>query len=242
MNYIGKNNLVEDVYNQLLQMIASGEWKEGEKLPSESMFCEILGVSRNTVRTALSRLNALGLLETRQGFGYCVRNLNEGIYLNMMLPSMVLHSRDLESVTEFRIGVESEAAALSAVRATPEDIEKMRIACENGAKSLDDEDSFAKYDMQFHHMVAVGSKNELFIKASEMLENMYTVWLMGFLRTHGMKRSKDFHYNIYLSIFNHEPNKAKQYMVDHLTDVLEKIKKDNRQTRKLRESKKDSPL
>jgi GntR family transcriptional repressor for pyruvate dehydrogenase complex len=207
VNYIGKNNLVEDVYNQLLQMIASGEWKEGEKLPSESQLCEVLGVSRNTIRTALSRLNALGLLETRQGFGYCVRNLNVGVYLNMMLPTMVLHSRDLESITEFRIGVESEAAALSAIRATDEDIENMRIACEKGANSLNDEDSFAKYDMEFHHLVALGSKNELFIKASEMLESMYTVWLMGFLRTHGMEKSKNFHYNIYLSIANHEPIK-----------------------------------
>ena len=75
MNIIEKNNLVDEAYNQLLQMIASGEWVEGSKLPSESQLCETLGVSRNTVRVALSKLNALGLIESRQGFGYSVRNL-----------------------------------------------------------------------------------------------------------------------------------------------------------------------
>ena len=145
MNIIEKNNLVDEAYNQLLQMIASGEWVEGSKLPSESQLCETLGVSRNTVRVALSKLNALGLIESRQGFGYSVRNLNIGIYLNSMLPTMLLHSRDLESITEFRIGVESEAAAVAAERATAEDLERMRVACEKAEAHMGDPDMFAKY-------------------------------------------------------------------------------------------------
>ena len=175
MNIIEKNNLVDEAYNQLLQMIASGEWVEGSKLPSESQLCETLGVSRNTVRVALSKLNALGLIESRQGFGYSVRNLNIGIYLNSMLPTMLLHSRDLESITEFRIGVESEAAAVAAERATAEDLERMRVACEKAEAHMGDPDMFAKYDMEFHRAVAEASKNQLFIKAAEMLESMYTV-------------------------------------------------------------------
>ncbi|MCD7908075.1 MAG: FadR family transcriptional regulator [Clostridium sp.] len=236
MNIIEKNNLVDEAYNQLLQMIASGEWVEGSKLPSESQLCETLGVSRNTVRVALSKLNALGLIESRQGFGYSVRNLNIGIYLNSMLPTMLLHSRDLESITEFRIGVESEAAAVAAQRATEEDLERMRIACERAEAHMGDPDMFAKYDMEFHRAVAQASKNELFIKAAEMLESMYTVWLMGLLRTHGMEKSHIFHYNIYLSILNRKPDDAKRYMTEHMEDVLRKVKIDNERKRKLKEN------
>ena len=79
MNTIEKNNLVEEAYNQIINMIATGEWDEGSKLPSENTLCEILGVSRNTVRQALNRITALGIIETRQGYGYQVRNLNTGI-------------------------------------------------------------------------------------------------------------------------------------------------------------------
>lgn len=234
MNFIEKNNLAEEAYNQILQMIATGEWREGDKLPSENEFCKTFGVSRSTVRAALGRLTALGLVETRQGFGYCVRDLNIGVYLNSMLPTMLLHSKDFESITEFRIGMEGEAAYMAAMRADDEDIEGLRKACEKGEASLEDNDQFAKYDMEFHRMVANASKNPLFIKMAEMLETMYTVWLMGFLRNHGKERSKNFHYSIYRAIAEHDPDRAKQQMEDHLKDVLEKVKKDTERKRQLK--------
>lgn len=226
MKLIEKSNLVGEVYNQLFQMIASGQWGEGDKLPSESKLCEVLGVSRNTVRAALSKLNALGLVETRQGFGYCVRNLNTGVYLNTMLPTMLLHSRDFISITEYRIGVEGEAAYIAAQRADENDIKEMALTWKTADAAISDSDLFAKYDMQFHRQVAQASRNDLFIKAAEILEKMYTVWLMGFLRTHGKERSNDFHHKIFTSIANHEPDNAKRYMEEHLKDVLMKVKKD----------------
>ena len=61
MQKIVKSNLVNEVYSQLLNMLASGEYPEGSKLPSETQLSEQLGVSRNTIRTAMSKLIALGL-------------------------------------------------------------------------------------------------------------------------------------------------------------------------------------
>lgn len=234
MDTIEKNNLVNEVYSQIVAMIASGAWEEGSKLPSEKELCDILGVSRNTVRAALSRLNGLGIVETRQGVGYSIRNLNTGLYLNSLLPTMLLRSRDLECITEFRIGVESQAAALAAERATEEDLEKMRIACKKAEESGGNQDEFAKYDMEFHRAVSEASKNVMFIKVAEMLETMYTVWLQGFLRTHGMEKSKGYHYNIYLSVANRDAESAKRYMQEHLEDVLCKVKKDNQRKEQLK--------
>ena len=51
MQKIVKSNLVNEVYSQLLNMLASGEYPEGSKLPSETQLSEQLGVSRNTIRT-----------------------------------------------------------------------------------------------------------------------------------------------------------------------------------------------
>ena len=67
MQKIVKSNLVNEVYSQLLNMLASGEYPEGSKLPSETQLSEQLGVSRNTIRTAMSKLIALGLVENQQG-------------------------------------------------------------------------------------------------------------------------------------------------------------------------------
>ncbi len=226
MKLIEKSNLVEEAYHQILQLIVSGDWEEGDKLPSENKLCDVLGVSRNTVRAALNKLNAIGLVEPRHGYGYSIRELNSGIYLNTLLPTLLLRSRDLQSITEFRIGVEGEAAYLAAVRATEEDVAGMDATWKQAAASIDDSDLFAKYDMEFHRKIAIASRNTLFIKAAEMLENMYTVWLMGFLRTHGKERSNDFHFKIYQAIAQHQPTEAKYYMEEHLKDVLQKVKKD----------------
>lgn len=223
MHPIKKSNLVDEVYNQLLQLLASGQYPEGSKLPSEIQLCEALGVSRNTVRTAMSKLIALGIVENLQGYGYRVRNINVGLYAHTILPSMLANASELISVTEFRIGVESMAARLAAMRATDGEIHRMRDACEEASKHMDSWDTYAKYDMAFHRMIADASRNPLFISTAEMIESMYTVWLIGFQRNHGVEKSHDFHRSICEAIANHDPDTAGLYMQKHLEDVLNKV-------------------
>lgn len=226
MHPIHKNNLVDEVYQQLLQLLASGQYPQGSKLPSETQLCEALAVSRNTVRTAISKLIALGLVENQQGYGYRVRNLNIGVYAHTILPSMLANASELISVTEFRIGLESMAARLAAMRATEKDVARMREACEAASRHRDSWDTFAKYDMAFHRMIAEASRNPLFISAAEMIEAMYTVWLTGFQRNHGVEKSHGYHTRICQAIAEHNPDAAALAMQQHLQDVLDKIKAD----------------
>lgn len=225
MERIKKSNLVNEVYNQLLNMLASGEYPEGSRLPSEPQLSETLGVSRNTVRTAMSKLIALGIVENQQGYGNCVRSLNVGMYANTILPCMLAHAQDLRTVTEYRIGIESMAARLAAVRATEGEIKRLYEACEK-AREYINTDEFAKYDMLFHRIVAEASKNPLFIRTVEMVESMYTHWLIGFQRNHGADKSHEFHHKIYTSIAMHDPEAADHFMRVHLEDVLSKVEQD----------------
>lgn len=223
MHPIKKSNLVDEVYRQLLKMLASGEYPEGSKLPSETQLCEALCVSRNTVRTAMSKLIALGIVDNQQGYGNCVRNMNIGMYANTILPSMLANSNDLVSATEFRIGVESMAARLAATRATAEDIRRLEKAYDKTERSIASQDAFATYDMEFHKCVAEASQNPLFIRTSEMIEAMYTTWLIGFQRNHGVDKSHYYHSRIFEAIAHHDPELAAQSMQQHLEDVLAKV-------------------
>ena len=148
MEKIKKSNLVDEVYSQLLTILASGEYPEGSKLPSEPQLSQALGVSRNTVRTAMSKLIALGIVENQQGYGNRVRSMNIGMYANSILPCMLANGQDLVAATEYRIGIESMAARLAAERATKEQIDHLYELCENAARYVNsDDDCFAKYDM-----------------------------------------------------------------------------------------------
>lgn len=234
MYLIKKSNLVDEVYQQLLNMLASGEYPEGSKLPSETQLCEVLGVSRNTVRTAMSKLIALGVVDNQQGFGNCVRSLNVGMYANTILPAMLANASDLVLATEFRIGVESMAARLAAMRATDDDIEQLRKAYQHADECIGSEDLFAKYDMEFHRIVAQASRNPLFIRTSEMIEAVYTTWLIGFQRSHGVDKSHDYHSRIYEAIVHHDADAAALAMQQHLEDVLDKVILDNENKEKKR--------
>ena len=56
-----------------------------------------------------------------------------------------------------------------------------------------------------------------------MIETMYTTWLFGFQRSHGVEKSHDFHSRIYEAIRDHQPEAAALSMQQHLEDVLNNV-------------------
>ena len=66
---ISKTVLSTDISNQLKNIIKNGEWKPGEKIPSEGELCELFGVSRVSVRSSMDQLRGLGVIKTYQGKG-----------------------------------------------------------------------------------------------------------------------------------------------------------------------------
>ncbi|MFF3102254.1 GntR family transcriptional regulator [Viridibacillus arvi] len=61
------------VYNKILKLIQDGLYPEGSKLPNEPTLAEQMGVSRMTLRQALSLLQEDGIIESRRGIGNFVR-------------------------------------------------------------------------------------------------------------------------------------------------------------------------
>lgn len=67
-----RNIIYREIADSLRRMITSGEYGEGQVLPSESSLGQIHGASRVTIRKALEVLRSEGLIESRQGFGWMV--------------------------------------------------------------------------------------------------------------------------------------------------------------------------
>ena len=63
------DTLVKEIIIQLSQAIIEGDFKPGDKLPSEAELCEHLGVGRNSLRESIRMLNAMGVVETKRGQG-----------------------------------------------------------------------------------------------------------------------------------------------------------------------------
>ena len=111
----------DQVFDQIRELISRGELKPGEQLMPERELSEALNVSRTSVRNAISKLVAIGLLENRQGQGTFVRVPSSGEQ-NPLGMAININEASLEDLLEVRLGLECNAAALAAKRAVEEDI------------------------------------------------------------------------------------------------------------------------
>lgn len=112
---------------QIENMIESGLWKVGEKIPAEPELMNKFDVSRNTLREAIQSLVHVGMLETRQGIGTIVKSNSN---LGMALEKKIQKS-DLLETLEVRLALEREAAQLAAERRDVEDLEQIETCLKN---------------------------------------------------------------------------------------------------------------
>ncbi|HEV7833208.1 MAG TPA: FadR/GntR family transcriptional regulator [Caballeronia sp.] len=154
-------NLAESVFDYVIEQIESAALKPGDKLPTEAKLMLTLGVSRTVVREGISRLQANEVIETRHGIGsFVLEPRRERLGIDMV-PATTL--RDVLSVLELRISLETECAGLAAQRAQPEDLVRMRAALDAiEATSRNGSDSVAA-DLQFHIALARATGNRYFV-------------------------------------------------------------------------------
>ena len=120
---VSRRSVPEDVFEQILADVLSGEMQPGEALPSERRLAEVLGVSRPAVREALKRVAAAGLVEVRQGDATTVRDFRRHAGLDL-LPRLLLHGGELDvavarSILEARLHNGPKVAELAAERRLP---------------------------------------------------------------------------------------------------------------------------
>ena len=120
---VNRRSVPEDVFEQILAGVLSGEMRPGEALPSERRLAEVLGVSRPAVREALKRVSAAGLVEVRQGDATTVRDFRRHAGLDL-LPRLLLRAGALDvsvvrSILDARLHIGPKVAELAALRRPP---------------------------------------------------------------------------------------------------------------------------
>ncbi|KKB08300.1 FadR/GntR family transcriptional regulator [Devosia chinhatensis] len=170
-------NLHSDVLWELGYAIVSSQYPQGSILPPDSELLERFGVSRTVLREALKTLAAKGLIEARARIGTRVLprerwNLFDADVLAWHFelgPDITF----LRSLAEVRIGIEIEAAALAAERASPDQVEQLLDWVEHMAQAETPAD-FARFDLQFHRVLAEASGNPFMASISALVEMALT--------------------------------------------------------------------
>ncbi len=219
-----KKNLTDQAYDQLLDMLMKGSYRPGEKIPSENDLKNLLGVSRNTIRAALNRLNVQGVLETRKGDGTYVIGVGPNLYLNSLVPSILINSDDLMGLMEFRRGVETASARLAACNATDEDLRNLEQYFDTLQNHQIDNHEFANMTSDFHVKIAAASKNDLFVSVLKLIKWIITAKMESFLYYKpNVADSSFYHYMIYRCIKQRKPDEAAYMMDRHMGLLLQRV-------------------
>ncbi|MFN4211164.1 MAG: FadR/GntR family transcriptional regulator [Devosia sp.] len=170
---VPSRNLHSRVLWQLGTAIVRGDYPEGSILPSDTELLARFAVSRTVLREALKTLAAKGMIEARARIGTRVLprqrwNLFDADVLAWHFeigPDVAL----LRSLSEIRIGVEVESAALAAVRRSEEQAAALE-ACAIRMGEATTPQQFARTDLEFHRTVAEASGNPFMASISALVE------------------------------------------------------------------------
>jgi GntR family transcriptional regulator, transcriptional repressor for pyruvate dehydrogenase complex len=164
---IRKSALYEEVVDRLREFIDGHDLRPGDKLMPERELAEQLGVSRTSVRQALTALKVLGIVDIRPGDGvYLVRT-------EELIPSLALEvlesQADYPMIWEVREAVETQAARLAAARRTDADLGRMDAALEAMSESIAAGGEGIVGDRRFHEAILSASHNPLLQQLFEQL-------------------------------------------------------------------------
>jgi len=163
------------ITHQIEAMILEGGLKPGDRLPPERELSARFEVSRPSLREAIKKLEARGLVETRRGGGTYVSNLLDDSFSNPLLGLLQNHPETLYELVEMRQVLESVTARYAALRATDEDRQLLRMRYEamlTAHHNRTDPAVGARLDTEFHIAIAEAAHNVVLLYIMRGLFNL----------------------------------------------------------------------
>ncbi len=212
---IRRSALYEEVVDRLREFIDVQELRPGDRLMPERELAEQLGVSRTSVRQALTALKVLGIVDIRRGDGvYLVRT-------EELIPGLALEVLESEAdhpmIWEVREAVETQAARLAARRRTDADLERMDAALDAMAESVAAGGEGVVGDRHFHEAILRAAHNPMLQRLFEQLADAIDKTSQGSLSLKGEPPiSLDAHRAILAAIRSRAEDDAGNLMRSHL--------------------------
>ncbi len=213
----GSETLVTQVSAALRQKIVAEGLKPGDKLPSEARIAEEFGVSRTVVREAVAALRADGLVEPRRG---------AGVFVIEPMPQTappfrgVDHARisSIVDLIELRIAIETEAAALAALRRSPAQEEAILNAHRRVQQCIAAQEATAEADFALHLAIAEATNNPRFSEFMHLIgpNAIPRASLQLSPEPDYLAQIYDEHARIVAAISDRDSESARRAMQDHL--------------------------
>ncbi|MBS3939034.1 MAG: FadR family transcriptional regulator [Peptococcaceae bacterium] len=221
---IKTKRVYELVVEQIQEHLRKGDLRPGDKLMSERELADMLGVSRSAVREALSALDFLGVLESRQGEGTFIADVSSQLLLEHLAVFVTIDREANLELLELRKILEVAAAEMAAARAGALDHEKMAEALRLMEQDVHSGILGESNDALFHRCIVESTQNKMLTKSMVLLsdlvvQNMRVSRQFLFQRPGNRERLYNQHRQVFLAIKEGNSEKAGRAMVDHLEFV-----------------------
>ncbi len=226
---IRPDSIPKEVVRQIKDLIREGKLHPGQKLPSERVLSEMLGVGRSSLREAVNTLETMGLVEKRSREGIFVRSIASPIIADPLMQMLEEDVNRFFDLYEIRKDIEMASAYRAAQNRTKKDLTQMQAVLEKMKHNATKTIIAREDDLEFHMSVAVGSHNLLRVHT---LKNIFDLF-GDFIKHVAVKLNQD-NENVMLNISQHlcvfdairegDAEGARDRMNEHLSWVEERWK------------------
>jgi DNA-binding FadR family transcriptional regulator len=213
----------EAIVDQLVDLIRSGELRQGDELPGERSIAESVEVSRPTVRLAISALVEAGVLVVEPGRAGGARIASIWIPDGLSGTLQELQADQTFELLEARRVIEPRAAQLAAMRASDQDFQEMHESIERQEANQHDRARALQAEVMFHRVMWRAARNQPLTDVLKVLFDRLEVVLDMALRTDGDRSTAvDIHEKTLAALRSGSPSAVADAMDEHMA-YLEKI-------------------
>ncbi len=225
-----RTSVTDEVVKRLVSLILEEGLRPGNKLPSERELIKRLGVGRSSLREAISRLSAIGVVDVLAGKGIFVGRGEASVPTQPLSWGLLMSESTALEVIEARRTIEVDLAGLAAERATEDDISAIGQRLALILSSLDDMQAHAYADLEFHLAVGRAGHNRVLYHVMETLQHMVRVWILAvvanqenrsaWMREHSVNE----HVRVYEAIRAHDVQAARSAMATKLDTAAARLR------------------
>lgn len=168
-----KQSLSDRLARQIRGSIQSGDYRRGDRLPPIMEMAKRFAVGQPTIREALKKLEAMGVVEIRHGSGVYVTRSEEFLLLASPDYAGTVTKKLLLDLIRARMPIESQSVSDAVKNATPERLLDMRRLLTTAGQSLANAETLNSVNMGFHHQIALASGNTVTAQLLTVLHELF---------------------------------------------------------------------
>ncbi|HEX7118810.1 MAG TPA: FadR/GntR family transcriptional regulator [Longimicrobiales bacterium] len=217
---VSKQSLSDGLAQRIRELIRMGGYEAGDRLPAIMEMARQFQVGHPTVREALKKLEAMGVVQIRHGSGVYVSRGHEALVVAATGYVGTVTKKMLLDLVRARIPIEVQSAALAARNAEEAHLEGMRQLLARAGRSLDDDALLNSTNMAFHQKIAQASGNAVVAQLVDVLRDLFVEQQRSILDVFGSRQvDHREHAGILEALERRDEVLASERMREHLEGV-----------------------